>query len=116
MRQELRVELQALGLRLFDDPVQGFVRESVGRVAAADIGVDAGEPGLFEMAGPSGRAPPDVRGESFSLLVDSEGVIGVLNVRAETDVVIFILVAVEERWPVRKVRGSRQSTPSAHDS
>ena len=50
------IELETQTLCLLDDPVQRFVRQAIGRIATADIAVDAGKPGLLKVSGPAGRA------------------------------------------------------------
>ena len=52
------IELEAEALSLLDDPVKGFVRESIGRVAATDIAVDTGKPSLLELAASSQTGVP----------------------------------------------------------
>ena len=89
------VKLQTQPFRFLDQPVEGLVRQAVGGVASADVGVDPGKPGLLEVAVPALRPRPDIRRERLAPFVDGQGVIGVLDFRAQADVVVLILVFVE---------------------
>jgi hypothetical protein len=73
-REVIAVEFEPEALGFLDDPVQGFIGEAIGRVAAADIAVDAGKPGLLQCAGPAGWTRPEVGLERLAALVDGERV------------------------------------------
>jgi hypothetical protein len=88
------VELEAETLGFLNYPVKGFVGEAIGRVPAADVAVDTGEPGLFKFARPAMRAGPEVRPERIAALVYGERMIGVLDVRVQLNIVIPVLVLV----------------------
>ena len=90
------IELEAEMLRLLDHPVQRLVRQSIGRVAAADIAVDPGKPGLLEVSGPARRACPQIGLEWLAPFVDGKGMIGVLDMGVQPDIMVLVLVLVEE--------------------
>ena len=73
-----------VGLELGDHPGEGNVGDAGVAVAAADVGVHAGEPALGELfegvVGGVAGFLPDGGGVGFAVLVEGEGLEGVLDV------------------------------------
>src|SRR2546429_9978785 len=95
--------------------MQCFVREAIRCGAAAHIGMDTGEPGLFELPCPTIRPLPHVRSERLASLVNGHRVIRALNGGIQLDVVVTILALIEQL--AQETRGAEcpPRSPNPHE-
>src|SRR5947209_9629890 len=111
----LQLRGQAAPLGFVDHPQQRDVRETTIPVAAAHVGVHARKPYLLQHLIHRVRLLfPQRRGELWPLLVDCDRVIGIVDVRAQSDIV-KLPAPIEELEPAYRQPGySRWDPERAH--
>src|SRR5262249_52002490 len=112
----IAVELEAEGFSLLDNPVQGLIGKAIRCITTSNVAVNAWEPGLFELASPTQRTSPKVGFERLTALVNSERLIGVMDMWVRLDVVILVFALVDNLAEKPRCTKGTNGIPHADES